>query len=103
MRFWTILIAVVALVGFAALSGAVLPYRATDLELAKSPVIVIGYWVKAPMKPHMLQKGNVIEKYETHTRLMITQVISGDVRVGARPSCVLSVRVGAMTGASQKS
>src|SRR5579871_1072048 len=63
---------------------ASMPIPIADDELAQWPVVVVGYWPKAPIKPHVLQKGDTLEKYEYHTQLVITKVLHGNVTPGTR-------------------
>src|ERR1017187_5242164 len=77
-----------ALASLLAVAGAACAVGArpvTDLELAKSPVIVIGYWPKASWTSHTLTKDGKVEAFETRTRLVITKVVSGDGKLGDNP------------------
>lgn len=55
----------------------------TDVALAASPIIVIGYWPKAPRIPHRIIRGDTIERDETRTKLVITKVLHGSISPGS--------------------
>jgi hypothetical protein len=57
-------------------ANALWPIFYTDLQLAQSPVVVIGYWPNAPIHEATAQKD------QTTTTLVITQVLYGKAQVG---------------------
>ncbi|HLK15351.1 MAG TPA: hypothetical protein VKT78_11140, partial [Fimbriimonadaceae bacterium] len=71
-----------ALAGVLPPARAIMPRTYTDVELANWPIIVVGYWPKAEVKPHTKGTNNSWEKWEFHTRLVVTRVIRGRLGVG---------------------
>ncbi len=72
--------------GLALLCGssavAVAPPFVSDEELARAPTIVVAKWDKAPLVPHNLVKGNVCEKLEARTEIVVTRVVKGALKPG---------------------
>ncbi len=54
----------------------------SDLDLANSPIVVMGYWPKAKMIDRSQRIGNVIEQPETLTKLIVTKVLHGEITPG---------------------
>ena len=51
-------------------------------ELARAPTIVVAKWEKPPLVPHNLVKGNVCEKLEARTEIVVTCVVKGALKPG---------------------
>src|ERR1022692_3854346 len=77
-----VVLAVAAIALLPASSAAIMPITFTDEQLAHWPIMVVGYWPRAPVKPHVLLHNNGWEKWEYHTRLVVTRVIHGRLGIG---------------------
>jgi hypothetical protein len=74
------------------------PAHVSDEELARYPVIVVGRWNKAPLRPHIRLephpgKGEVCTASETHTELVVERVIRGNISPGTH-RILLGYRIG---------
>jgi hypothetical protein len=63
------------------------PPASTDEELARHPIIVVGRWNGARLRPHERLEpsptvGQHVTASETHTELIVERVIKGDIQPG---------------------
>jgi len=64
------------------------PNYISDEDLAKSSVIVVAKWEKAPWKDHVKYGGQGIVASEGFTTLHVLRVIKGDIKPGKHPLLV---------------
>jgi hypothetical protein len=82
-------------------SRAIAPAFVSDEELAQYPVIVVGRWNKAPLRPHdrlipCPEKGEndfICTDSEIHAELVVERVIKGDISPGTH-RILLGFRIG---------
>ena len=73
---------VLTMLAISALSHARFPIFIDDVELAQSPIVVIGYWPKTEFSSRIRRENQVIMHYEAFTKLKITQVLQGQMSPG---------------------
>ena len=85
-------------------SLAVEPIMYSDAELAKWPIVVVGYWPTAKIVPHVHDRydvylhDKVIDRSEAKTSLVITRVLHGDVAAGYRYQPLTAIISGSFAG-----
>lgn len=76
------LVGIIVTLSLAKISAAIIPIIPNDLELAESPVIVIGYWPKTAFEHRAKEEHGVVTNSEALTDLQVIKVIHGEVRTG---------------------
>jgi len=85
MRVSTSLFVVGALLSCAVSAEALVGPRTSDVELAKAPVMVIGYWVKGHMANRTRVNGNSMRASRPIHGWSSRELIRGDLKPGEVP------------------